>query len=193
MNIIEIENAVPRLYQEQVELEATSDGIPWFFHQESARANAGFEKSYCGFSHLAYHVRQPAASATGASLIPMLFMFCEKAGLTLETILRIRMGLFTKNEADAMHHNPHVDFAEPHRTAVYYVNDSDGDTFVFKETIDDVSQEEAPAFAAQGKFTVLSRISPKKGKMICFDGRHYHASMHPTKSPVRIAITFNFQ
>src|SRR6185369_15616362 len=77
MKIIEIEEAVPRLYQDQVELEATSDGIPWFFHEESARANAGFEAKYCGFSHLAYHVREPVASATGASLIPMLFMFCD--------------------------------------------------------------------------------------------------------------------
>jgi hypothetical protein len=193
MKIIEIENAVPRLYQDQVELEATSDGIPWFFHEESARVNAGFAASYCGFSHLAYHVREPVASATGASLIPMLFMFCDKAGLELDTILRIRMGLFTKNDAEALHHNPHVDFAEPHYTAVYYVNDCDGDTFVFNETLDDVSQEQAPSHAAQGKFTIARRISPQKGKMVCFDGRHYHASMHPTKSPVRIAITFNFK
>jgi len=193
MKIIEIEEAVPRLYQDQVELEATPDGIPWFFHEESARANAGFEAKYCGFSHLAYHMREPAASATGASLIPMLFMFCDKAGLLLESILQIRMGLFTKNDAESPHHNPHVDFTEPHYTAVYYVNDSDGDTFIFNETIDDVSQDQAPKHVAQGKFTIAKRISPKKGKMICFDGRHYHASMHPTKSAVRIAITFNFK
>ena len=38
MKIIEIENAIPRLYQDQVELEATSSDIPWFYHRrERAR------------------------------------------------------------------------------------------------------------------------------------------------------------
>ena len=46
-------------------------------------------------------MREPVASATGASLIPMLFMFCDKASLQLESILRIRMGLFTKNDAES--------------------------------------------------------------------------------------------
>ena len=35
-------------------------------------------------------------------------------------------------------------------------------------------------------------VSPKKGRIMCFDGKHYHASMHPMKSAYRLAITFNF-
>jgi hypothetical protein len=193
MKIIEIENAIPRLYQDQVELEATSSDIPWFYHRESARTDAGFATSYGGFSHLAYHHREPTTSAMGSSLIPMLFMFCDKANLALDSILRIRLGLFTKNGAGAPHHNPHIDFTEPHYTAVYYVNDSDGDTFIFDETHPELSQADAPAYAAQNKFTVARRVTPKKGKVVCFDGRHYHASMHPTKSETRVAITFNFR
>jgi hypothetical protein len=193
MRILEIENAIPPLYQDQVELEATSNDIPWYFHRETARAGAGFGAQHSGFSHLAYHYREPVSSGMGPSLIPMLFMFCDKAKLSLKTILRIRVGLFLKGSGDVLHHNPHVDFLEPHYTAVYYVSDTDGDTFIFNETFEQVPQAEAARHAAQRGFSIAQRSTPKKGKMICFDGRHYHASMHPTVSSARIAITFNFQ
>ncbi len=85
-----------------------------------------------------------------------------------------------------------IDFTEPHQTAVYYVNDSDGDTVVFKETVDDVPPGRAARFANDNKFRIEACSSPVKGKMIAFDGRHYHASMHPMKASKRIAITFNF-
>src|SRR5258708_12245108 len=99
-------------------------------------------------------MREPVASATGASLIPMLFMFCDKASLELDTILRIRMGLFTKNDAYALHHNPHVDFVEPHYTAVYYVNDCDGDPFIFYDTFQTVRQDQSPTLAAHAKLSI---------------------------------------
>jgi hypothetical protein len=72
------------------------------------------------------------------------------------------------------------------------VNDSDGDTFIFNETYDEVSLERSVDFTRDGKFTTARRISPKKGRMIGFDGKHYHASMHPVQSSHRIAIAFSF-
>jgi 2OG-Fe(II) oxygenase superfamily len=126
-------------------------------------------------------------------LVPILFLFCEKAGLPFTTLLRVRIGLFTKSSVDAFHHNPHVDFYEPHRTALYYVNDSDGDTFVFNETYRDVPAHQAPAHANEGKFTIAGRVPPKKGRMATFDGAHYHASMHPTDHVSRIVVTYNFR
>ena len=45
---------------------------------------------------------------------------------------------------------------------------------------------------ASSKFTVARQVSPKKGRMVGFDGRHYHASMHPVQSSHRIAIAFSF-
>jgi hypothetical protein len=194
MNIIEIDDAIPKLYQNQIEAETTSTRMTWSFHEESARASAVFQASYGGFSHIAYHIKDqsPSFSPMTAMLLPMLFMFCEKARLEFNALLRIRLGLFPRNPDDVGHHNPHVDFQQPHQTAVYYVNDSDGDTVVFNETSDDVNAEQAPKYAADGKFTILGRVSPKKGRMMAFDGKHYHASMHPRKAASRVAITFNF-
>ena len=192
--VVEIDDVIPRLYQDQIEAETTSEKMAWFFSRESAR-RVEVATSYGGFSHVAYRFNDQNASPSTltALLLPLLFSYCEKAGVPFKTLLRIRLGLFTQNAASgAPYHNPHVDFYLPHQNALYYVNDSDGDTFVFNETYDDVSLERSVEYTRDNKFTVARRISPKRGRMVGFDGKHYHASMHPVQSSHRIAIAFSF-
>jgi len=55
---------------------------------------------------------------------------------------------------------------------IYYVNDSDGDTYL-----------------KIGKTT--KRISPKKGRVLYFDGSIMHAANHPRKTNKRLIINFN--
>ena len=194
VSVVEIDDLIPKLYQDQIEAEATSDKMAWFFSAESAR-RVQVENSYGGFSHVAYRFNNETAAASSpltALLLPLLFSFCDKAGVPFKTLLRIRLGLFTQNAAGGPHHNPHVDFYLPHYNALYYVNDSDGDTFIFNETYDEVSLERSVEYTRDSRFTVARQISPKKGRMIGFDGKHYHASMHPKQSSHRIAIAFSF-
>jgi hypothetical protein len=194
VNLVEIDDVVPRAYQEQILAEATSSRMAWFFHEESGRRVGQVETSYGGFSNTVYHINDgaPGPSPMTALLLPLLFIYCDRAGLPFNTLLRIRIGLFPRTMIEVPHHNPHVDFYQPHQSALYYVNDSDGDTVIFNETYDDVSQEQSIPYTKEGRFTVGRTISPKKGRMIGFDGKHYHASMHPMKSASRIAIAFSF-
>src|SRR6185503_17831028 len=113
----------------------------WSFAEEIARSASSFEASYPGFGHLAFHADEndPVISPMSSLLLPILYVFCEKANIEYRALLRIRVGLFTKTVTEAKHHNPHVDYDEPHRTAVYYVNDGDGDTYIFDQTFDDVA------------------------------------------------------
>ena len=194
VTILEIADAIPKAYQAQLEAELGSNRMSWSFHEEVARSASKFKASFSGFSHMAYLAQgeDSRMSPLSSLLLPILFIFCEKAEIDYNAILRIRVGLFTKTAIQAPHHNPHVDFCQPHRTAVYYVNDSDGDTFVFDQTYETVSVDDSARFANENRFTVAGRVSPKRGTMMAFDGRHYHASMHPLKASKRIAITFNF-
>ena len=194
MDLIEIANAIPKAYQEQVEQELGSNRMLWTFSDEIARSASGFKEAYPGFGHMAYLAdeHEPVISPMSSLLLPILFVFCDKASIEYNALLRIRVGLFTKTITEAKHHNPHVDYGEPHRTAVYYVNDCDGDTFLFNETFDDVSVEDSGRYANANRFTLSRSVAPQKGKMICFDGRHYHASSYPAKASKRIAITYNF-
>jgi hypothetical protein len=193
LNVVELDDVIPRLYQDQIEAETGSERMAWFFNRESSR-RVEVGTSYGGFSHVAYRFNEPNASPSPLTplLLPLLFSFCEKAGVPFKSLLRIRVGLFTQNAGGGPYHNPHVDFYLPHYNALYYVNDSDGDTFVFDETYDEVSLERSIEYTRDRKFTVSRRISPKKGRMIGFDGKHYHASMHPQQSGHRIAIAFSF-
>jgi len=194
IRVVEIDDVIPRLYQDQIEAETTSDKMAWFFSRESAR-RVQVAASYGGFSHVPYRLNEPNAgpSPLTALLLPLLYAFCDKAGVPFKTLLRIRLGLFTQNAAGGPYHNPHVDFYLPHYNALYYVNDSDGDTFIFNETYDDVSLERSVEYTRDNKFTIARQISPKRGRMIGFEGKHYHASMHPMKSSHRIVVTFNFR
>lgn len=194
VDVVEIDDVIPKLYQNQIEAETTSGRMAWFFSAETGRGVSSVETSYSGFSHTVFHTNEAAAASTPmtALLLPLLYTFCDTAKVPFNRLLRIRLGLFPRTRIDALHHNPHVDFYQPHYNALYYVNDADGDTFVFNETFEQVSQEQSFAWTRDKKFTIAKRIAPKKGRMIGFDGKHYHASMHPMESNHRIVIAFSF-
>jgi hypothetical protein len=81
-----------------------------------------------------------------------------------------------------LHNTPHVDDSVPHWVLIYYVNDSDGDTFIFNETGDQINIS---------SLTIQHRVTPRQGRIVIFDGKYLHAGMHPTLSDFRSVINFN--
>ena len=71
-------------------------------------------------------------------------------------------------------HNIHTDQNFPHIVGLYYVNDTDGDTFFFDE--DD---------------NVVERVKPERGKMVVFDGKWRHSSSSPSEK-VRFTLNINY-
>jgi len=83
------------------------------------------------------------------------------------------------NLADARfegkYHMPHIDNGfEGQITALYYVNDADGDTLFF----DDSNQ-------------ITKRITPEKGKLVWWPGKVFHAKAHAISTPARIVLNIN--
>ena len=70
---------------------------------------------------------------------------------------------------------PHIDAFEEHYVALYYVNDSDGDTILFDKD----------------EKTIIDRITPKKGRCLFFKGDIPHSASGPVKSKYRIVINTN--
>lgn len=60
-------------------------------------------------------------------------------------------------------------------TAIYYVNDSDGNTVIFNN-----------------RLKARKVIEPKKGRIVLFHGHHFHAGQPPIKSSKRVVINYNF-
>lgn len=198
-DVVEIEDIIPKLYQDQIEAELTSETAVWHFRLEPGRTvrvlgESGADALYSGFTNTVFHVENGPAppSPLTALLLPLLFTFCDRTGTPFNRLLRIRLGLYPRIMVEVAHH-PHVDFYVPHHNALYYVNDADGDTVLFQETFDDVPKERLSTYLSEGKFRAGQVITPKKGKMVGFEGKRYHASMHPMKATHRIAIAFAFQ
>lgn len=97
---------------------------------------------------------------------------------------------------------PHTDFASidgsKYFTAIYYVNDSDGDTFIFNEKhqvgkiADEMGNMKEDYRNKIQNLTVRKRITPKKGTIIIFRGDTLHAGCHPVDNDYRCVINFNF-
>ena len=86
----------------------------------------------------------------------------------------------------------HVNQKFPHLVLLYYVNDSDGDTIFFDKSIDDVEINDILMDNPETKynFDIIDKVSPKKGRILFFDGKRYHASSSPTKG-IRCIITLD--
>jgi hypothetical protein len=102
---------------------------------------------------------------------------------------RIQLQLPILTEKDKIYGVPHIDGHRPYhyKVAVYYVNDVDGDTVLFKQT----TENSTPQDIKDGKLEIYKTISPKKGRLIIFDGNIYHSVGKP-KTDLRCVLNFNF-
>ncbi len=145
------------------------------------------------WAHLAYS-DNGAVSPLGDLLHMAVLSAFDKVGIQANNIFRIRLGLHgisPKNHVGGAH----VDFNLPHKVALIYLNDSDGDTYIFKERYEPASNADTYMYFQdqhKGVGSVFSRITPEENKMICFDGMHYHSSSCPTTVAKRITININY-
>ena len=82
---------------------------------------------------------------------------------------------------------PHLDRTEPHLVFLYYVNDSDGDTIIYNYK--SKSATDIPFFE---DIKEQKRVTPKQGRVVVFDGLHWHTAEQPTKD-IRCIINFNIK
>jgi len=96
-------------------------------------------------------------------------------------LLQQKKGLFGH-----IHHTPHIDCEKSDGftdiSCIYYVNDSDGPTVLYKEYSADNPK----------KLTVFKKIPPKKGRLLAFHSNRYHTSSSPRRSQYRNIINMVF-
>ena len=119
---------------------------------------------------------------------PMMYFLEDKTGIIANEIIRIRAVWINKDATFGDYYNvPHVDIVDnenPHKTLIYYVNNSDGDTILFKEFF--------TGELDSTKKTIEQTIQPCKNKCVVFDGLRYHTGCVP-KHNHRILININFR
>jgi hypothetical protein len=111
----------------------------------------------------------------------------EKTGITFDNHLRSKLNMIMPNPLykDGDYHVPHADWTteefkhEDYElwSCILYLNDSDGDTFIFDNHANDVFDIRA----GKKELTLHKRISPKANRLVFFTSDFLHASSTPTK------------
>jgi hypothetical protein len=123
---------------------------------------------------------------------------CKKLNLTFLQNNRYKLNYqppIPNYSIDELYKNIHCDSKAQHIVILYYANDSDGDTLIFKNKrgFDIMSNEITKEECKNGIFDnveLIHSISPKKGRAAIFDGALLHsASWSNTQN--RYAVNFN--
>ena len=204
-DIVEIEDFIPPRYQQHLKETVLDSKFPWYFNRditsplwfwkENHLNDSTLEvedSSFTGFMHILWG-REGKESDFYDIFVPLLYSMEEKINMTIAELVQLRLGLFTLNTNRQPYHVPHVDYQDDglKYTAIYYLNDSDGDTYFFNEFLDPNIKRFINGYDPS-LFTVAKSVKPKQGKLVLFDGRRYHASSYPESTPERMVLNINF-
>ena len=204
-DIVEIEDFIPPRYQQHLKETVLDSKFPWYFNRditsplwfwkENHLNDSTLEvedSSFTGFMHILWG-REGKESEFYDIFVPLLYSMEEKINMSIKDLIQLRLGLFTLNKNRQPYHVPHVDYQNDglKYTAIYYLNDSDGDTFFFNEFLDPYIKRFINGYDPS-LFTVAKSVKPKQGKLVLFDGRRYHASSYPESTPERMVLNINF-
>jgi len=192
MEVKVFDNLLPSGYIDAIEYDVLRTGFSWFYIKDCTSPHYG---SNSGFVHPAFdHAKEP--SDWYPFIKPLVYSIEEADGQRISQLYRIRVGLLLPSAEPIGHNTPHVDFLWPHKTACFYVNDSDGDTVVYKQNLKeighDINDDSLKAYVDNTKFDVLESVSPVRNRLTIFDGFNFHSSTKPKSSDTRIVITVNF-
>jgi hypothetical protein len=191
-DIIVIDDVIDKETQDAIERSIFSKDTQWifartvFYDGTNPEVNEKQKNSLMSFTNLMLDLDRKI------SLDPLEELYSKPLqGLDVRTLFQIRaqLQLPILTEKDKIYGVPHMDGNRgiPYRIGVYYVNDSDGDTVIFKQTTNDTT----PVDVMTGKLDILTTISPKKGRLVLFNSCRYHAVGKP-KQDARCILNYHF-
>lgn len=188
-----IDNIIPVTAQERLKQIVNGRDFRWYYRRNIAfYSNANFPKFWTNESTSGY---TRSILFEGIEDTPELIPYCyqltdglnEKSEIRVEKLIRAHVNLLFQNPSKTFTedswNSAHTDQSYPHTVMLYYIEDSDGDTFIFNEKLNETFD----------KFTIKERISPKQGRAVIFNGEYFHASSNPIKEFKRTTINFNFK
>lgn len=169
----------PDAYNDFVNV-ANKEYIPWYFYEMVHNTSIDYDSgdiSTHGFVHKFFDDNK-----INSMYISLLDPILEKLSSHFDcSIIPVRMKMnMNLNIGRQVAPYPHIDKTEAvdnkyFKTAIYYINDSDGDTLFF----DDAKN-------------IVHRQTPKKNTLVLFDGDLLHSAQLPLVSPKRLVVNINF-
>jgi hypothetical protein len=187
-----IENLIPKVWQEEILrlmtkinwsfLPATSDisyntkeGLDYFADKNTIDT--------VQYSHVA--LQNGNSSSNVMNFFPLVYMIEDRLQKKILNVYRIKVNcLNPRPHFDVNNYNlAHVDSRSSGLTSViYYINDSDGDTFVFNEFANENETVKS--------LTLYDRVTPVMGNALVFPSSQFHASSNPINTQARFVLNF---
>ncbi len=194
--MIILDNVLPPSYVNAIEYEAHQQR--YLYSIQTSAKNISYKGPVLDTSNtydcgqlectLFHQSLQQPTSDFFSQLKPLVFTVQDIMGdsIKLESMFRCKVNIMWQKESFPENHwnVVHQDSDDESVSILYYVNDSDGDTYLFDQFYE---KDVLP------NLTVAKRVTPKRNRVVVFDGRRYHASSNPRNSRERIVINFVFK
>jgi hypothetical protein len=187
-----IENLLPKSYQEDL-IKIVHDMVGWQLSSVTSGGSQGMN-TFTDNNTIdsIQFVNVPFIYGNENFLFPkikpMLYCIEDKLNSRIKNLARIKINHTAKipNFAKDNYNIPHADDGNPNLLSlIYYINDSDGDTFFFDEEFSETH--------SVNKLTLVGRITPRMGRAVVFPARKFHAGSNPINNPSRFVINFVFE
>ena len=166
------DDMIPSELADNLENLLLGQSIPWAYIQNITKGSSS--NAYLpGFSYYFINNNTNIYTPFCFNIFQILYNLTHNLNIDLLDIIQARAFL----QIPSLKSSPneiHTDLEFPHWVCLYYVCDSDGDTILF----DDNGNE-------------IQRVTPKKGRIVFFDGLIKHCSSSPTKTH-RAVVNFDF-
>ena len=192
MNVNKCYDALSPTVFQKVKQTVLSGETPWYATMTDYHSLHPNKYSH-SWAHFAV-MDGKSLSTLGDTLMLAGFSALDRSGQKVNQIMRIRLGLHSISPQQFTG-GAHVDLHYPHKVALLYLNDSDGDTQIYNEKFDPLSNADTYQYfqqAHRGRPTVMATSTPEENKLIWFDGMHYHASQSPITVAKRVVININY-
>jgi hypothetical protein len=161
--------------------------MPWYFDSWSTSKNFPF------FGHTVMaRVENEKVGRINSHLYDVmheiLIKFCKKYNLEVNNIFRMSFNTMW-NYGQLSHTDPHVDFTFDHKVVIMYFTDDNGDTLIYNKKYDGTG---ITSLHSAKSLEVKECITPKLGKVICFDGNNFHANKFCGPSDRRVVFVACF-
>ena len=184
-DIYVIDNFVSKDYQMWIEnIVINQPELPWYYKQHAIdpKRTSDPRNVECLFHYL--YEDEEKKSPLFDAIYPLVLNISEKApDVKFNALDRMRINLMPKHKDVNFigYHLPHIDnYHKGGWNAIYYINNvkapDDGDTFIFKQSLEKYTQEENEKIVNDNYFEIEQKITPKRGRMVIFSNRYYHAS-----------------
>jgi hypothetical protein len=179
-----IDNFLPKQIEEEIKNTLYGRNFPWYFLDDVTYAGGNQQRPAA--SHLFLEDSKINSEFfNGIKIIPehasKISQISYKSIILARSFLQYPLSI-NSAELDSFH----IDQLCDHTVFLYYVNDSDGDTIIIDKRFNGVDEENVTLSGNN----IIKRIPPKQGRIVIFDGAHYHTAEQP-KNNMRCVINFN--